>query len=64
MEERRSIRADGDGRGHTGCWRVIRDQPSTGNTVDFTLATDPTLTRSTVTEPAETVRAFLTVGGP
>src|SRR5262249_47392614 len=42
------IRVEGDGRGHLECRCVIRDGPSFANTLECTLATDQTFTRSTL----------------
>ena len=64
MEGWLSIRVGGDGRGHMECRWVVRDEPGIGNTLDFTLATDQTFTRSTVAELATAVQAFPVVGRP
>jgi hypothetical protein len=64
MEGWLSIRVEGDGRGHMECRCVIRDEPGIGNTLDCTLATDQTYTRSTVAELAAAVQAFPSIGTP
>jgi hypothetical protein len=64
MEGWLSIRVEGDGRGHMECRCVIRDEPGIGNTLDCTLSTDQTFTRSTVAELAAAVQAFPVVGRP
>lgn len=54
----------GDGRGHMACRCVVRDEPGIGNTLDCTLATDQTFTRTAVAELAAVVRAFPAIGRP
>ncbi len=62
MEDWLSIHAEGDGRGHLRFRCRICDQPGIGNTLDCTLVTDQTFTRSTVTQLAQAVQAFPIVG--
>jgi len=62
MEGWLSIRVDGDGRGHVAFRCVVRDPPGVGNTLDCTLATDQTFTRTTVAELAAAVREFPVIG--
>jgi hypothetical protein len=64
MERWLSIRVTGDGKGHMEFRCNIRDRPGIGNTLDCTLATDQTFTRSTVTELGVAVRAFPVIGKP
>ncbi|MCS7168079.1 MAG: hypothetical protein RMI91_11915 [Gemmatales bacterium] len=64
MEGWLSIRVEGDGLGHMTCRVVVRDEPSVGNTLDCTLRTDQTFTRSTVAELAAAVQVFPVVGSP
>lgn len=64
MEGWLSIHLQGDGRGHMECRCVIRDEPGIGNTLDCTLATDQTFTRSTVAALASAVQAFPVIGRP
>lgn len=64
MEGWLSIRVTGDGKGHMEFRCVVRDQPGIGNTLDCTLATDQTFTRSTVTELAAAVQEFPVIGRP
>jgi hypothetical protein len=64
MEGWLSIRIEGDGRGHMACRCVVQDEPGIGNTLDCSLATDQTFTRSTVAELAAVIQAFPVVGSP
>ncbi len=64
MERWLSIRVTGDGMGHMEFRCVIRDQPGIGNTLDCSLATDQTFTRSTVAELGAAVQAFPVIGKP
>lgn len=64
MEGWLSIRVMGDGKGHMKFRCVIRDQPGIGNTLDCTLSTDQTFTRSTVSELAAAVQAFPVIARP
>jgi hypothetical protein len=62
MERWLAIRARGDGKGHITFRCVIRDQPGIGNTLECTLATDQTFTRTTVAELTAAVRKFPVIG--
>jgi hypothetical protein len=62
MEEWLSIRVEGDGRGHLTFRCIIRDASGYGNTLNCTLTTDQTFTRSTVAEMASAVQAFPIIG--
>jgi hypothetical protein len=62
MEGRLSIRAEGNGRGHSAFQCVLRDARGVGNTLHCTLATDQTFTRASLGELAAAVRAFPVVG--
>ena len=64
MERWLAIVVTGDGKGHMEFRCNIRDQPGIGNTLDCTLATDQTFTRSTVAELGAAVQAFPVVGKP
>jgi hypothetical protein len=64
MEGWLSLRVEGDGRGRLTCRCVLRDEPGIGNTLDCTLVTDQTFTRSSVAELAAAVEAFPVVGRP
>ena len=64
MEGWLSFRVDGNGRWHMVCRCVIRDEPGIGNTLNCTLSTDQTFTRSTVAELAAAVQAFPVIGRP
>ncbi|MDW8221829.1 MAG: hypothetical protein RMJ82_02620 [Gemmatales bacterium] len=64
MEGWLSIRVEGDGLGHMTCRVVVRNEPGIGNTLDCTLRTDQTFTRSSVAELAAVVLAFPVVGSP
>ncbi len=64
MEQWLSIRVTADGRGHMEFRCALRDQPGIGNTLDCTLATDQTFTRSTVRDLGTAVQAFPVIGKP
>lgn len=64
MEHWLSIKVTGDGCGHMEFCCVIRDEPGIGNTLEFTLTTDQTLTETTVAGLAAAVQAFPVLGTP
>jgi hypothetical protein len=59
-----SITITPDRHGHMEVRSNIRDEPSFGNTLDCTLATDQTFTRRTLSQLGEAVRAFPVIGKP
>jgi hypothetical protein len=64
MEGWLSIRVIGDGRGHMEVRCVIQDEPGIGNTLNCTLASDQTFTRTTLNQLAAAVQALPVIGRP
>jgi hypothetical protein len=62
MEGWLSIRASGDGMGHMEFRCSVRDEPGIGNTLECTLATDQTCTRTTLAELHSAIQAFPVIG--
>src|SRR5262245_39617746 len=62
MEGWLSIRARGNGRGHIEFRCKICDEPGIGNTLDCTLRTDQTFTRTALADLEAAVKEFPVIG--